>query len=181
MAESKNIAKEKEVSRLELAERLETLARKLRMGKVRLEEQDYFLPEVLTAKIKLKEKAGQVKIKLSLAFPAQATPSAAQAEESARRLLSFTEVKKRLAAALGELLKSAAAMTLPQESQIHSYLELSAQFARQADPSWGQEMQEYLDHVENLRLAFENRQVEMFQHELRDLQNRMNICHRDFK
>lgn len=179
MGEQNNIAGE--FSRLELAEHLEALAKKLRMGKVRLGDQDFFLPEVLTAKIELKEKAGQVKVKLRLAFPVQAAPDAAQAEESARRQMSFKEVKKQLAAAFGELMKAATSATLPQESRVQTYLELSAQFARHADPAWGAEMQEYLDHVENLRLAFQNRQVEMFRHELRDLQNRMKICHRDFK
>lgn len=179
MAEQEKIAGE--FSRLELAEHLEALAKKLKMGKIRLGTQDFFVPELLAAKIKLQEKAGQVKFKLRLAFPVQAAPHAAAAEELARRQMSFTEVKKRLAAAFGELLKAATSGALPEEGLVQSYLELSAQFARHADPAWGAEMQEYLDHVENLRLAFQNRQVEMFRHELRDLQNRMKICHRDFK
>jgi XXXCH domain-containing protein len=179
MAEQEKIAGE--FSRLELAQHLEALAKKLKMGKVRLGEQDFLMPELLTAKIKLREKAGQVKVKLRLAFPVQAALDAVAAQELARRQVGFKEVKKRLGAAFGELLKSATSMTLPEESQVKSYLELSAEFTRHADPAWGAEMQEYLDHVENLRLAFENRQVEMFQHELRDLQNRMKICHRDFK
>jgi XXXCH domain-containing protein len=179
MAEQEKITGE--FSRLELAEHLEALSKKPRKGKVRIGDADFLMPEFLTAKIKLQEKAGQIKFKLRLTFPVQAAPEAAAAEELARRHMSFTEVKKRLGAVFGELLKAATSTMLPEESLVQSYLELSAQFARHADPAWGVEMQEYLDHGENLRLAFQNRQVEMFRHELRDLQNRMKICHQHFK
>lgn len=170
-----------EFPRQELAQHLEALARKLRMGRVRLGEMDFLMPELVTAKIKLSEKDGQVKVKMRLAFPVQTAPDVAAGEELARRQLGFTEMKKRLGASFGELVKASASSVLPEASRVQAYLDLSAAFARQADPAWGAEMQEYLDHVENLRLAFQNRQVEMFRHELRDLQNRMKICHRDFK
>ncbi|MDI6812488.1 MAG: hypothetical protein QME75_14355 [Deltaproteobacteria bacterium] len=69
----------------------------------------------------------------------------------------------------------------PKEGEVQKYLELSHEFARHADPSWEAEMQEYLDHSENLGRACQNREFDMFRHELRDLQNRMNACHRDYK
>jgi XXXCH domain-containing protein len=179
MGEHQKIAGE--FPRLELAQHLETLAKKLRLGKVRLRDQEFQMPELLTAQIKLKEKDGQIKVKLSLAFPVQAAPDAAAVAAQERRQMSFKEVKKQLGAVFGELLKAATSGALPQESRIEAFLKLSREFARQADPAWAQEIQEFLDHVENLRLAFQNRQADMFQHELRDLQNRMKICHRDFK
>jgi XXXCH domain-containing protein len=78
-------------------------------------------------------------------------------------------------------LRALTLVAFPQEATVQQYLDLSQEFARYADPASAAEMQEYLDHTENLRLAFQNRQFEMFQHELRDLQNRMKICHREFK
>jgi hypothetical protein len=50
-----------------------------------------------------------------------------------------------------------------------------------AEPDWAQAMQEYLDHLANLEHAVDMRQPEVMLHELRDLQNCMNSCHREFK
>jgi hypothetical protein len=42
-------------------------------------------------------------------------------------------------------------------------------------------MIEYQDHLENLKRAVENKQLEVVHHEIRDLRARMKACHRDFK
>lgn len=179
MGEKEKIAGE--FSRLELAEHLEALAKKLRMGRFRLGDQDRLVPERLEAKIKLKEKQGQVGVKVRFQFPVAAAHAEAAAAEIERRHLSFKEVKKKLGQAFGELLKALAMAAFPKEGTVQEYLDLSKEFARYADPAWEAEMQEYLDHAENLRLAFKNRQLDMFRHELRDLQNRMTVCHRHYK
>ena len=44
---------------------------------------------------------------------------------------------------------------------------------------WNQD--EYQDHLENLKRAVENKQLEVVHHEIRDLRARMKACHRDFK
>ncbi len=167
-----------EMSRLELAEELEKLAEKLRHGKVRLGDRECPVPERLEAEIKLKEKKGYVGVKVRFRFPTFAEEKAA---EEWRRRLSFGGVKKKLGEVFGDLLRSASLAAFPEESRMQEYLELSREFAEQADPAWGAEVQEYLDHAGNLHRAFQNRQLEMFRHELRDLQNRMNACHRKFK
>ncbi len=169
------------ISRLELAEQLETLAKKLRLGKFRLGNQDCLVPDRLEAKIKLKEKEGQVGVKVRFQFPVLAAYDEATAAEIERRQMSFKEVKKKLGVVFGDLLKSATSVAFPEELVVQEYLDLSKEFARHADPAWAAEVQEFLDHVENLRRALHHRQFEMFQHELRDLQNRMKICHRQFK
>jgi XXXCH domain-containing protein len=170
-----------EFSRMELAEHLETLAKKLRLGKFRLKDQDRRVPDRLEAKIKVKEKRGEVGVKVHFQFPVLAAYDEATAAEIVQRQMSFKEVKKKLGHVFGELLRALTLVAFPQEATVQQYLDLSQELARYADPAWAAEMQEYLDHTENLRLAFQNRQFEMFQHELRDLQNRMKICHREFK
>jgi XXXCH domain-containing protein len=171
---------EGEFHRLELADHLEILARKLRLGKFRLGEQDFRVPQRLAGKIKVKEKKGRLEAEVEFRFAAAEPLDEAAQAEIERRLLSFKEVKKRLGVVFGELLKSSVVVAFPQEPVMQEYLELSKEFGRWADPAYAAEMQEYLDHVENLRLAFENRQFDMFQHELRDLQARMTACHRGF-
>ena len=50
-----------------------------------------------------------------------------------------------------------------------------------AEPEWANAMQEYIDHLSNLEHAVDKRQQEVMLHELRDLQNCMSPCHREFK
>ena len=61
------------------------------------------------------------------------------------------------------------------------FVESSRAFAAMAEPDWANAMQEYLDHLANLEHAVANRQQEVMLHELRDLQNCMSSCHREFK
>ena len=58
---------------------------------------------------------------------------------------------------------------------------MSREFDRFTEPDWQEEMQAYREHVANLELAWKNRQLEMFRHELQDLQNQMISCHREHK
>ena len=53
--------------------------------------------------------------------------------------------------------------------------------ARFADPEWQEAMIEYQDHLENLRRAVENKQLEVAHHEVRELRARMKACHREYK
>jgi hypothetical protein len=136
-----------------LAEHLKTLAKKLRLGKFRLGDLDRQVPERLAAKIKLKEKKGRMGVKVRFRFPVLVAYHEASRAEVERRRLSFKEVRRKLGAVFGELLKSATLVAFPEEARVQEYPELSEEFARHADPAWAAEMQEYLDHVENLRLA----------------------------
>jgi len=42
-------------------------------------------------------------------------------------------------------------------------------------------MHEYMDHLENLKLVSKRKQLEVVEHELRDLRTRWVDCHHDFK
>ena len=50
-----------------------------------------------------------------------------------------------------------------------------------AEPEWQDAINEYMDHLENLKRAVEKQQLEVVAHELRDLKSRWIACHRDFK
>jgi XXXCH domain-containing protein len=69
----------------------------------------------------------------------------------------------------------------PDDRTLRDFVESSRAFAALAEPDWASAMQEYLDHLANLEHAVANRQPEVMLHELRDLQNCMSVCHREFK
>lgn len=171
---------DEEMARLALAEQLEELARGLKRGRLRVGARECPLPERLPAQIKVKEKHGEVGVKVRFRFQVAAVAEEVPPEVRHRQM-SFKEVKRKLGVVFGDLLKSAVLGVFPEESRVQEYLELSKEFVRLADPAWEAEAQEYLDHVENLGRALQNREFEMFRHELRDLQHRMNTCHREFK
>jgi XXXCH domain-containing protein len=178
MGEDEKIAGE--LPRAELAAQLEALARKLRRGKFPWGEQVFQVAERVETKIKLKEKDGRISVKVRFQFPTLAAREETEAETQRRRE-TFQEVKKKLGRVFSKLLRAETLVAFPKEGEIQEYLDLSREFAQYADPAWLVEMQEYLDHSENLRLACQNSQFEMFRHELRDLQNRMNACHSSYK
>ena len=69
----------------------------------------------------------------------------------------------------------------PDARTLEDFVATSRAFAAMAEPDWATAMQEYLDHLANLEHAVANRQQEVMLHELRDLQNCMASCHREFK
>jgi len=50
-----------------------------------------------------------------------------------------------------------------------------------AEPDWQEAMDEYMDHLANLKRAIQRQQLDDAAHELRDLKTRWANCHRDFK
>ncbi len=169
------------LSRLELAEQLEALASRLRAGAWPLKGRDCRVPERLEAEIKIKEKYAEVKVKVSFHFPAAAAPAQAAAADQQQQPKSFKEVKKQLGRAFGELLRAVNLEVLPQEEALERFLNLTQEFARSAEPTWADEVQDFLAHSDNLGQAFQQRQFERFHQEVRELQNRMQVCHREFK
>jgi len=142
---------------------LEALASRLRAGAWPLKGRDCRVPERLEAEIKIKEKYAEVKVKVSFHFPAAAA------------------LKKQLGRAFGELLRAVNLEVLPQEEALERFLNLTQEFARSAEPTWADEVQDFLAHSDNLGQAFQQRQFERFHQEVRELQNRMQVCHREFK
>jgi XXXCH domain-containing protein len=167
--------------RLELAAHLEALAQRLRQGDA---AEDLTLAPGIEANIHLKEKKGRPCAKVSVKWlpPAYAAPDFVPCkDEGLRQLANFKEVKKRLGLAFRELEKVAGQGEFPGEGQLQEFVAASREFARFADPEWQAEMQTFLEHTANLELAWQNRQLEMLQHELRDLHDQMTTCHREHK
>ena len=50
-----------------------------------------------------------------------------------------------------------------------------------AESDWEGATQEFLDHLENLQRGVAAGNIEVVQHEIRDLRHRMGECHREFK
>lgn len=167
--------------RLELAQHLEELARRLRQGEG---AEDIKLSPAVEAYLHIKHKKGRLAAKVSIKWvpPAYATPDLVPCkDEGLQKLASLKEIKKRLNGLFRELQKTAAQGNFPEEARLQDFVAISQEFNRFAEPEWQTEMQEYLDHVANLELAWKNRQLEMFRHELQDLQNQMITCHREHK
>jgi hypothetical protein len=53
--------------------------------------------------------------------------------------------------------------------------------AQFAEPEWQAAMNEFMDHLANLKRAVEKQQLDVVDHELRDLRSRWISCHQDFK
>jgi XXXCH domain-containing protein len=167
--------------RQELAGHLEDLARRLRQGE---EAEDIKLSPGVEAYVHVKEKKGRHAAKVSIKWlpAAYATPDLVPCkDEELKQLANFKEIKKRLAALFKELQKIAGQGDFPEVDKIQEFLEAAREFHRFAAPEWQTEMAAFLEHAANLELAWKNRQLEMFQHELRDLQTQMVTCHREHK
>ena len=80
-----------------------------------------------------------------------------------------------------EVTKAAGKGVFPEKKSIEDFIATSRVFAESADPEWRDAMDEYMDHLENFIRAFEEQQLEVMLHEIRDLQYRMKACHKEFK
>jgi XXXCH domain-containing protein len=167
--------------RRELARHLEALAERLRQGEA---PDNLVLYPGIEASIHVKEKRGRTAVKVSLKWlpTPYATPEMVPCkDEGLKQLGHFQDIKKRLGAVFGELQKIAGRGELPLEDKLKEFLDTAREFSRCAEPEWQAEMKIFLDHAANLESALKNRQLEMFRHELRDLQSQMISCHREHK
>jgi len=80
-----------------------------------------------------------------------------------------------------EVTKEAEKGKFPAPESVADFIETSRIFAGSADPEWKDAMDEYMDHLENFVRAIEGQQFEVMRHEIRDLQYRMQACHKEFK
>jgi len=171
----------KEFSRLELADHLESIARQLRSGTFDAEGKQWSVPDSLHARIKHKEKKGRIETKLKWRWSTLDDYSPSAREEVARWQESFKTVKKRLAKEFKALQNQVEGGSLPQAETLAAFVEDSERMADFADPEWQEAMNEYMDHLANLKRAVQRRQLDDVAHELRDLRIRWKDCHRDFK
>ena len=172
---------EKEFNRLELAEYLEKIAGALREGAIETDGRRWSIPELIATKIKHKEKKGRIETKLKWRWSTLSDYEPADREAVTRWQDSFKTLKKRMATEYKMLEKAVAGGRYPEEATLAEFIEHSKEMAKFADPEWQEAMIEYQDHLENLKRAVANRQLEVVQHEMRDLRARMKACHRDFK
>ena len=169
------------MSRLELADYLTNLGEQLRQGAFSAQGRRWTVPDNLNVRMEFKEKKGHLAAKLSWSWSTLGDYAGAAREEISRSQDSMKTVKKRLGADFKALQQAVSQGGFPEARTLENFVASSRAFAAMAEPDWGPAMQEYLDHLANLEHAVANRQQEVMLHELRDLQNCMATCHREFK
>jgi XXXCH domain-containing protein len=172
---------EREFSREDLADYLEKLAKQLRRGAFDTERGVRPVPERIGAKIHIKEKKGRIVAKINLEWSMPHGEEDGRSEEPLRNEANFKQVKKKLNTLFKEMRSTVNRGDFPDEKGLADFIEISRTFSGLAEPEWKKPVQEYMDHLQNLESAVRDRKLEMVQHELRDLTNRMATCHREFK
>ena len=169
------------MSRQELADYLTNLGEQVRRGVFEAQGRHWTVPDDLFVRMEFKEKKGHLGAKLSWSWSTLGDYDRAAREEVSRGQDSLKTVKKRLGAGFKALQQAAGQGGWPEDRTWQDFVATSRAFAAMAEPDWETAMQEYLDHLANLEHAVANRQQEVMLHELRDLQNCMAACHREFK
>jgi XXXCH domain-containing protein len=169
------------LSRLELAELLQSLSEQLRRGALEAQGRRWTVPEDLDVRMEFKDKKGRLVAKLSWSRSTLGDYDRASRDQVSRGPDSLKTVKKRLAAGFKELQHSAGQGAFPDDRTLKDFLASSRAFAALAEPDWQAAMREYLDHLANLQQAVARRQPEVMLQELQALQDGMTACHREFK
>ena len=172
---------EQTMSRLELADYLINLGEQLRQGAFSAQGRHWTVPDNLNVRMEFKEKKGHLAAKLSWSWSTLGDYDRAAREEVTRGQDSMKTLKKRLGAAFKELQQAVSQGGWPEARILEDFVATSRAFAAMAEPDWANAMREYLDHLAILTHAVANRQQEVMLHEIRDLQNCMTACHREFK
>jgi XXXCH domain-containing protein len=172
---------ESTMSRLELADYLTNLGEQLRQGAFSAQGRHWTVPDDLFVRMEFKEKKGHLGAKVSWSWSTLGDYDPAAQEEVSRGQDSMKTVKKRLGATFKALQQMVSQGGWPDARTLEDFTAASRAFAALGEPEWATAMQEYLDHLANLEHAVANRQQEVMLHELRDLQNCMAACHREFK
>jgi len=169
----------KSFGRQELADWLANLSRQVASGRVEGETGAWAVPEQVEAAIHFKEEDGEVTAKLKFSWPVPKAAAGAGAPPPIQ--LSLKEVKTRLAACFKELRQAIPVGRIPEPQVVKELVEYSRAFGTLAKPEWQKGMADFLDHVNKLKTAAADGQMEVMQQELEILADRMNLCHREFK
>ena len=172
---------DQELSREELADYLSSLASQFRQGELQIAGVVQKLPAQSAVEIEVKEKKGQLKIKMNVMLSTLEFYDQPRREKVKQVAEKFSVVKKRLGASFANLKKAASQGKLPEESLLREFLNDSQAFVQHIEPEWQAEMDIYLSHVKNLEQAYTISNFEMFEHEMADLKTSMARCHQDFK
>ena len=172
---------EKEFSRIEFADYLSSMAEQLRNGKLSSEKGMWTVPEKFGGKIQLKEKKGRIELKLNCRWSTLGDYTQQDRKQVDDWHQSMKSVKKRMGSSFKEVTRAAGKGIFPEKKSVDDFVATSRVFAESADAEWSDAMDEYMDHLENFIRAYEDRQLEVMLHEIRDLQYRMKACHKEFK
>ena len=172
---------DKQFSRNELADYLATLAEQFRAGKITSEKGMWTIPEKFGVKIQLKEKKGRMQFKLNSSWSTLGDYNQQDRAQINDWRASMKTVKKRMGSSFKTITKAAENGVFPEKKSIEDFVATSRIFAESTEPEWSDAMDEYMDHLENFIRAFEEQQLEVMLHEIRDLQYRMKACHKEFK
>jgi XXXCH domain-containing protein len=169
------------LSREELADYLTSLGSQVRQGELQIAGVVQKLPAQSTVEIHVKEKKGQLKIKLNVMLSTLEFYDQERRQAVEQVTEKFSVVKKRLGSSFANLKKAVAPGKFPEETLLKEFLTDCKAFALHIEPEWQAEMDIYLSHVKNLEQAFTIGNFDMFQHEMADLKVSMARCHQDFK
>ena len=169
------------MTRQNLADRLEELARGLRAGKLEVEGKTWTVPDAVAAEVHFKEKKGSLVLKLKCRWATLAEYQPEAREPVARWQESFKTVKQRMAAQFKEFKEAVAQGQLPAPELIADFMRDSQAMAALTEPEWGEGMQSFLAQAAALERAVTARDLEAAKHELTDLQSAMEQCHKEFK
>jgi XXXCH domain-containing protein len=172
---------EETCTRLELADRLEVMARELRAGKLELEGYSGEIPESVELKFHVKEKRGEIRCKLEFRWSSLAAYPQAERHAIDEWQNSFKQVKKQLALTFKQLKQSAQAPLSAEDASLKAFAAASQNFAVIASAEWSEGTKEYMAHLKNLLRAVEQQEQEAVLHELQDLERCMVTCHREHR
>ena len=172
---------EKEFSRKDFADYLASLAEQIRSGRLSTEKGLWTVPENFGAKIQLKEKKGRMELKLNCRWSTLGDYTQQDRDRINNWHESIKTVKKRMGSSFREVTKAVGKGMFPGKKSLDDFIATSRVFAESAEPEWSDAMDEYMDHLENFIRAVKDQQLEVMLHEIRDLQNRMKVCHKEFK
>lgn len=167
--------------RSELADELIRIAEKIRKGRFAADNGEWTVPDTIDATFRFREKKGRFEAKLKWRWSTLPDYAPSDREAVDRRQGSIKSVKKGMASAFKRLRAAIQSSRFPAAADLEAFTATSAAFAEFAESEWEGAMGEFLDHLENLRLAVEKEQFEVVAHEMRDLENNMKKCHREFK
>lgn len=173
--------KKTRLKRGKLIETLEELVRQLKSGALLFNDHQWTVPEELEAHLELKEKKGRLRGKLKWHWSTLDDYAVANRQQVTHWQTSFKAVKKEMSRTFAALAKAGQQETFPRTELLQQFVDAAEAFQGMADPDWKTAMNEYHDHIENLRRAVRDQRMPDFQHELRDLKARMRACHREFK
>ena len=169
------------VSREELAARLEEWARGLKAGRLEVEGKTWNVPAQVAAQVHLKEKKGCLTLKLKCRWATLAEYHPEAQKPVVRWQEDFKTLKKRLGAQFRGLKQTLAQGQFPDAKALADFARDSNSMAVMGEPEWDEAMQSYLSHLAALERAVAARDLEAARHEMADLERAMAVCHREFK